>query len=394
MTVTDVITRIVNLDFRNAVVVKVETDKGITGVSETTMKRKTLSIEQSILELKRYLVGKDPTEIENHWEKMYRDSFWVGGPMHSTAISAIDCALWDILGKSCGLPVHKLLGGPTRTQVPVYCHCPAGDSPEEFARNIKSCQERGYLAAKTTLPLFYGGSNRDRGSSWYSGINGVIDRAYRETEYLDPSIWTRIGEFFLAAREAAGPQMGLAVDCHGRLNLKNSVRLCRALEKAELMFVEEPVPPENAEVLAEVRRATATPIAAGERWATLYGVREFVEKQAVDILQCDLVNCGGITGMKKIAALAEAHYIGMAPHNPNGPLATAMNLQFAATIPNFMILETIGAESERKLEQELMKSPLKFEAGCLTVPAGPGYGVEMVEEAFSRFPFVPHGGWR
>ncbi len=396
MRVTNVITQIVNLDFRNTVIVKVETDEGIFGVSETTMKRKTLSIEQSILELKRYLVGKDPTEIENHWEKMYRDSFWVGGTMHSTAISAIDCALWDILGKSCGLPVHKLLGGPTRTQVPVYCHCPAGGSPEEFAVNIKECQGRGYLAAKTTLPLFYGAqsANGNGGNSWYSGTNGLIDRAYRETEYLDASIWTRIGEFFLAAREAAGPEMGLAVDCHGRLNLKNSLRLCRALEKAELMFVEEPVPPENADVLAEVRRGTVIPIAAGERWATIYGVRDFVEKRAIDILQCDLVNCGGVTGMKKIAALAEAHYIGMAPHNPNGPLATAMNVHFAATIPNYMILETIGADSERKLEQELVKNPLKLEGGCLPVPTEPGYGVELVEEAFARYPFVPHGGWR
>ena len=168
MRVIDVKTHIVNLDFRNTVIVKVETAEGITGVSETTMKRKTLSIEQSILELKRYLVGKDPTEIENHWEKMYRDSFWVGGPMHSTAISAIDCALWDILAKSCELPVHKLLGGPTRTRVPVYCHCPAGGTPEEFARNIKLCQKRGYFAAKTTLPLFYGAQN----SESKAGFNG------------------------------------------------------------------------------------------------------------------------------------------------------------------------------------------------------------------------------
>jgi galactonate dehydratase len=396
MKVIEIKTQIVNLDFRNAVVVKVETDEGITGMSETTMKRKTLSIEQSILELKRYLVGKDPTEIENHWEKMYRDSFWVGGTMHSTAISAIDCALWDILAKSCGLPVHKLLGGPTRTRVPVYCHCPAGGSPEEFAKNMKLCQERGYLAAKTTLPLFYGAQNSEGNgnANWYSGTNGVIERAYRETEYLDASTWARIAEFFIAAREAVGPHMGIAVDCHGRLNLKNAIRLCSALEAAGLMFVEEPVPPENADVLAEVRRGTAIPIAAGERWATIYGVREFLEKHAIDILQCDLVNCGGITGMKKIAALAEAHYIGMAPHNPNGPLATAMNVHFAAAIPNYVILETIGADSERRLEQELVRNPLKLEEGCLFVPTDPGYGIQMVEEAFSQFPFVAHEGWR
>ena len=392
MKVTDVKTQIVNLDFRNSVIVKIETDDGITGMSETTMKRKTLSIEQSILELKRYLVGKDPTEIENHWEKMYRDSFWVGGPMHSTSISAIDCALWDIFAKSCGLPVYKLLGGPTRTRVPVYCHCPAGSGPAEFASNMKLCQKRGYLAAKTTLPLFYGGNNSD--NNGYSGTSGVIDRAYRETEYLDASIWTRIAEFLIAAREAVGPDMGIAVDCHGRLNLENAIRLCRALEQTDLMFLEEPVPPENADVLAEVRRSTSIPIGAGERWATIYGVREFLEKRAIDILQCDLVNCGGITGMKKIAALAEAHYVSMAPHNPNGPLATAMNVHFAATIPNYFILETIAAKQELSSERALVRTPLSLEEGCLLLPTGPGYGIQLVEEAFSEFPFVPHEGWR
>jgi galactonate dehydratase len=395
--VTDIKTRIVNLEFRNAVIVMVETDEGITGIAETVMKRKTRSIEQSILELKRYLVGKDPTEIENHWEKMYRDSFWVGGPMHSTAISAVDCALWEILAKRCVLPVYKLLGGPTRTRVPVYCHCPAGCSAEAFAENVKGCRERGYGAIKTTLPLFYGGQNSQEirsGRNEYSGTGGVLDRGYRETEYLDPSIWNRIVEFFLAAREAGGPEMGLALDCHGRLNLKSAVRLCRALEGVGMFFVEEPVPPENADVLAEVKRSTSIPIAAGERWATIYGVREFVEKNAVDVLQCDLVNCGGITGLKKIAALAEAHYIGMAPHNPNGPLATAMNLQFAATIPNYLILETIGSKREQKLTEALVKNPPALVEGHLTVPDGPGWGIELDEEAFAHFPYVPQEGWR
>jgi len=397
MKITNVTTRILNLNFRNAVIVKVETDEGITGVAETVMKRKTHSIEQSVLELVRYLVGKDPTEIEDHWEKMYRDSFWVGGPMHATAISAVDCALWEILARRHGVPVHKLLGGPTRRRVPVYCHCPAGGTPEAFAENVKGCQARGYRALKTTLPLFYGVQSvpqEARAGLGYSGTHGTIDRDYRETEYLDASIWGRIAEFFLAAREAAGPEMGLSVDCHGRLNLKNAVRLCRELEGVGMMFVEEPVPPENAEVLAEVKHSTDIPIAAGERWATIYGVREFLEKGAVDILQCDLVNCGGVTGLKKIAALAEAHYIGMAPHNPNGPLATAMNLQFAATIPNYMILETIGSEAEQKLAEALLDHPPLVADGQLPVPEGPGWGVELKEDALDRFPYVPQQGWR
>lgn len=399
MKVTDIKTQIVNLNFRNAVIVRIETDEGMTGLAETVMKRKTQTVERSILDLKRYLVGKDPTEIENHWERMYRDSFWVGGPLHSTAISAIDCALWDILGKVSGLPVYKLLGGPTRTHVPVYCHCSAGGSPESFAANVKLCKARGYRALKTTLPLFYGGGNRggDQHSvngSGYSGTQGMVDSHWKETEYLDASIFDRIREFFVAAREAAGPEFGIAVDCHGRLNPKAALRLCRALEGLNLLFVEEPIPPENAEELSLVQRETAIPIAAGERWATIYGVRPFLEKHAVDYLQCDLVNCGGITGLKKIAALAEAHYIGMAPHNPNGPLATVMNLHYAAAISNFFILETIGSSADDKLGAEMLTAPLQFNAGSLELPTGPGFGVELVQEVLDARPYVAYAGHR
>ena len=398
MKITDIKTQIVNLNFHNAVIVRIETDDGLTGVAETVMKRKTRTIEQSILQLKQYLVGKDPTEIENHWERMYRDSFWVGGALHSTAISAVDCALWDIFGKASGLPVYKLLGGPTRRQVPAYCHCAAGDSPETFALNVKACQARGYQALKTTLPLFYGKStvpgDHAINKNGYSGTNGVIDARWKETEYLDPSIFTRIREFFVAAREAGGPQLGIALDCHGRLNPKAALRLCRMLEDLNLLFLEEPIPPENVEELCLVQRETTIPIAAGERWATIYGVRPFVEKHAVDLLQCDLVNCGGITGLKKIAAMAEAHYIGMAPHNPNGPLATIINLHYAAAISNFFILETIGSEAEDKLTRELLKNPVNRVAGCLSLPEGPGFGVELNEEALQNRPYVPCAGWR
>ena len=384
MRITDIRTQIVHLDFRNCILVKVETDEGITGLSETVMKRKSLTIEASILQIRSYLIGKDPTEIETHWERMYRDSFWVGGPMHSTAISAIDCALWDILGKMCGLPVSKLMGGPTRRKAPVYCHSPSGATPAEFAEHVKGCVDRGFHNIKTTLPLFYGAKNGL--STSYSGTNGSIARTWKETEYLPPSVFPRIREFFKAARDAVGPDIGLAVDCHGRLSVKSAFQLCDALEDLHLLFIEEPVPPESVDSYTQVRQHTSIPIAAGERWATIYGVRDFIERGAVDILQCDLVNCGGITGMKKIAAMAEAHYITMAPHNPNGPIATMMNLQFAAAIPNFFLLETIGSEADAKLWQDLISRPLTLEDGCLTIPCEPGFGIMLNQEAADRLP--------
>lgn len=395
MKITDVKAHVVQLNICNTVIVQVETDAGVTGVSEALMKRKSQTIAQSILELKRYLVGKDPTEIEAHWERMYRDSFWVGGPMHCTSISAVDCALWDILGKSAGLPAYKLLGGPTRTQVPVYCHCPAGATPDEFAQNIKACKTRGYRAMKTTLPLFYGarrpgGDPQARGSS-YSGTRGEVDARWKETELLDPGIFGRIREFFVAAREAGGPEFGLCVDCHGRLNPKQGIRLCRELEGLNMLFVEEPVPPENVEELCLVQRETDIPIAAGERWATIYGVRPFLDKHAVDLLQCDIINCGGITGMKKIAALAESHYIGMAPHNPNGPIATMIGLNYAAMIPNFYMLETVGSEADEQIAGEFLKTPLRMEDSHFPLPSGPGLGFELNAAALARTPIADEG---
>ena len=400
MKIVDVKTQIIDLNYRNAIFVSVETDEGVTGISEVVMKRLTRLIEESIHALKGYLLGKDPTEIETHWERMYRDSFWVGGPLHCTAISAIDCALWDILGKSSGLPVYKLLGGATRDRVPTYCHCPAGASPEAFARNVTKCKARGFKAIKTTLPLFYGAGTYDKdqervNGSGYSGTNGLVDRSWKETEYLDPSIFPRIREFIIAAREAGGPGMGIAIDCHGRLNPKAAVRLCSVLEDMNLLFIEEPIPPENPEELCLVHRETKIPIAAGERWATIYGVRPFLESHAVDLLQCDIGNCGGITAMKKIAALAEAHYIGMAPHNPNGPLATVMNVHYAAAIPNFYILETVGSEAEDKLTAEILQNPLTRTDGELSLPTGPGFGVRLREQGLrERSTDKEYAGWR
>jgi galactonate dehydratase len=400
MKIVDVKTQVVDLNYRNAVFVSVETDEGITGISEVVMKRLTRLVEESILALKSYLLGKDPTEIENHWERMYRDSFWVGGPLHCTAISAIDCALWDILGKSSGLPVYKLLGGPTRDRVMTYCHCSAGSSPEAFAQNVRKCKARGFRAIKTTLPLFYGAGTRGEDHervnvSGYSGTNGVIDRSWKETEYLNPSIFPRIREFIIAGREAGGNDMGIAIDCHGRLNPKAAMRLCNILEDLNLLFIEEPVPPENPEELSLVHRETKIPIAAGERWATIYGVQPFLERHAVDLLQCDIGNCGGITAMKKIAALAESHYIGMAPHNPNGPLATVMNVHYAAAIPNFFILETVGSEAEDELTEELLQNPLVRTDGDLSLPTGPGFGVQLNELRLrERSSHKEYAGWR
>jgi len=386
---------------KNCIFVVVETDEGITGYAETIMKRKTRMIEAGIHELSRFLVGRDPTCIEDLWEKMYRDSFWVGGPAHATPLSAVEIALWDILGKSLGVPIYRLLGGPTRDRIPVYCHCATGPTPESFAAAAKACVAAGHRALKTGIPLMYGGDNGVRVNGdgtrhdfGYYGTRGTIEPSLKETELLPADFFTRIHEFFVAAREAVGPTVHLMVDAHGRLSPANARRLCEALADIDLLFIEEPIPPESAESLREVVAASPVPIATGERWATIYDARRFLEAAAVAIAQPDIVNCGGLMQAKKIAALAESHYVPIAPHNPNGPLATAASIQLAASIPNFLILETIGSADDRAEQAAVARPPIEFEEGCLKLPTSPGLGIEPVFSEIDNRPYQAFEGWR
>ena len=393
MRITKLATKLIGLGFRNCIVVEIHTDEGLVGFGETVLKRRSKTVEQNIHELGRYLVGQDPMRIEDHHEKMYRDSFWVGGPLHGSAISAVDVALWDLKGKTLGVPIYQLLGGPARDQIPVYCHCPAGSSPTEFAANLTLCKERGYFAAKTTLPLFYGGG-KPAENQGYSGLRGNIPASWRETEWLPTGTFARVAEFFAAGREAVGPAFELAVDCHGRLNPADAVQLCEALAPYKLMFIEEPTPPEDPGALREVTARSVTRIASGERLASVYEVRPFLESRSLAILQVDLANCGGITAGKKIAALAESHYVSMCPHNPNGPLATAAAVQLLAAIPNCFMLEMIGSPEDLALHSQMAAAALIPSAGYLPLPCGPGLGVEPVAGCEESFPYQPFEGWR
>jgi len=393
MNITKIATRMVGLGFRNCIVVEIHTDTGLVGFGETVLKRRSKTVEQNILELGRYLVGKDPRRIEDHHEKMYRDSFWVGGPLHGSAISAVDVALWDLKGKSLGAPIYELLGGPARDRIPAYCHCSAGGSPQEFADNLLRCKEWGYFAAKTTLPLFYGGSAQPSHAG-YSGSRGHIPASWRETEWLPTETFARVADYFRAARDAVGSEFEIAVDCHGRLGPADAIQLAEALASFNLMFIEEPTPPEDHTALREVAARTTTRIASGERLASVYEVRPFLESRALAILQVDLANCGGITGGKKIAAVAESHYVSMCPHNPKGPLATAAAVQLLAAIPNCFLLETMGSPADLELQRRMAPAALQPVDGYFPLPTGPGLGVEPSSDCQDEFPYQAFEGWR
>ena len=395
MKITRVQADLVSLGRCNAIYVRITTDTDLVGVGETVMRRRDLSVRQNILEISDYLIGKDPLPIEDHFEKLYRDSFWVGGPLHAAGRSAIDIALWDLKGQYYGAPIYDMLGGLARPNILTYCHCPSGSTPADFVDNLRVVIAQGYVAAKTTLPLFYGASgDSDLAQNGYSGGRGHLDPSLKETEYLPTSTFDAIAAFFAAARETIGWDFELMVDCHGRLNPANAIRLAESLAPYRLMFIEEPIPPESSEDLAHVASRSSTPIAAGERLTSVYEVRPFLRDRSLSVLQCDIVNCGGFTGAKKIAAMAESHFVPFAPHNPNGPIATLATAHLMSAIPNALILETIGSEADREVSAALVDRPPEVIDGRLTLSDRPGLGAALREHAFEAFPAVPIGGHR
>ena len=386
---------LVSLGRCNALLVRITTDTDLVGIGETVMRRRDQSVRANVLEIAEYLVGRDPLPIEDHFEKLYRDSFWVGGPLHAAGRSAIDIALWDLKGQYYRAPIYDMLGGRTRPSIATYCHCPSGSSPADFVANLVAAKARGYSAAKTTLPLFYGASGGALpGQNGYSGGRGQLDASLKETEYLPTATFDAIAAFFAAAREAVGWDFELMVDCHGRLNPANAVRLAEALAPYRLLFIEEPIPPESSEDLAYVASRSTTPIAAGERLTSVYDVRPFLRDRSLAILQCDIVNCGGFTGAKKIAAMAEAHFVPFAPHNPNGPIATLASAHLLSAIPNALILETIGSDEDRETAAALVDCPPVVQNGRLTLSDRPGLGAALRDGALGALPAVPIGGHR
>ncbi len=340
----------------------VRTDAGITGVSGVIMRRHEFTVREAILELADYLVGKDPVLREDHFEKLYRDGFWVGGALFATALSAVDLALWDIAGKAVGLPVHNLLGGTCRDRIRVYCGI-HGATPEAAVEAALRAVAAGYTAIKTApLPDAALFGLRQKETEWLS--NAAIRSGARQIE---------------AIRRAVGDEIDIAIDAHGRLSPTNALRVAHALADYDLLFFEEPVPPESVSALRFVHERSPIPIASGERFHTIYGARDFIEGEAMAIVQADLVNTGGYTQYKKIAGMAEAHYISVAPHNPNGPLPSLENLQLCAAIPNFLILEYVPDWQNPPWVGELLTNPPQLVDGHLLVPTGPGVGTEINE---------------
>lgn len=336
--------------------VRVRTDTGLHGWGEATLEGASLTVETMIREMSRWLINQDPRRIEYIWQQLYRGGFYRGGPVHCSALSGIDMALWDLLGKSLGAPVHQLLGGRVRDRIRMYAWTDAGTA-DDYVNSVRDlCDSRGLTAFK------YNATGPMRPISTPAALQAAVAR-------------------LATLRAVAGPDVDIGVDFHGRLTFADARRLVRLLEPHQPMFVEEPVLPGDTGALREIAASTEIPIAAGERLFTRWQFQELISERAVRIVQPDLAHAGGISEGRRIAAMAESADILIAPHCPLGPVALAASLQLDATCPNFLLQEHVT------LGESLLTEPFVLQAGHLAVPDRPGLGIEVDERklAAERF---------
>ncbi|HET9222242.1 MAG TPA: galactonate dehydratase [Roseiflexaceae bacterium] len=371
MKITRVSSLIVNANMRNWIFVKVETDQaGLYGWGEATLEWKTKGVVGAIEDVSRLLIGEDPRRIEHLYQIMCRQYFWRAGIEGMTAISGIEQALWDIKGKWLNVPVYELLGGRVRDRVRVYTHLGGGQmksmyessEPQEFAERALAVTAAGYT--------------------------GLKFMAVPRTEPVEGTQSVRYAESLVrAVREAVGPDIDLMVDLHARTLPPMAIQYCHAFEPYGLLFFEEPCPTEDLEATALVTRQSRIPIATGERLVGRNQFRELFERRACHIIQPDLSHCGGLWEARKIAAMAEAYSMAVAPHNPNGPIATAAVLHFALATPNWLIQEAIA--SDVPWRNEVIVNPIEVVNGYIAPPTRPGLGIDVDEQAAAKYPFQP-----
>lgn len=338
---------------------KVTTDEGIAGWGEPVIEGRAATVAAAVKELEPYLIGSDPARIEDLWQVLYRGGFYRGGPIMMSAIAGIDQALWDIKGKRYGLPVFEFLGGAARERVEVYSWI-GGDRPSDVGRAAAEKKAQGFNAIK---------------------MNACEEMHYIDSFTKVEAIINRVA----AVREATGPDFGIAVDFHGRIHRAMAKVVAKELEPFHLMFIEEPVLPENSEALREVARYTPTPIATGERMFSRWEFKRLFQDGYVDIVQPDLSHAGGISEVKKIATMAEAYDVAVAPHCPLGPIALASSLQLDACTPNAFIQEqSLGIHYNQGSDLlDYLEDPgvFHYEDGFVAIPVEPGLGIQVNETA-------------
>jgi galactonate dehydratase len=366
--ITDLKTFIINRGGTNAVnyvFVKIYTNQGLTGLGEGSVTSKEATMAAAIEEHKRYLVGRDPADIEMHWQAMYRWPRWRGGPILNSAISAVEIALWDILGQALGQPIWKLLGGKARERVQMYVHA-GGNTPEQYAKSWLQAKQEGWTGAKGAFITTQG-------------------------DVIDPVRSVREGIANLkAVREAVGEDFRICIDLHGKATPTMAVDFCRRAEPYRPFFVEEATQIEDLDELAHLRASTSVPLATGERLFTKYGFSQICQRHLVDYVQPDVVHCGGILEMKKIATIAEAYRVELTPHNPQSDVSTLASLHVDFSTPNFAIQEITHRGKEQYWKDLFYGGAIAYDKGFAEPPDRPGLGVNLDEKVAAQRPYQPH----
>jgi len=355
---------------RPYVFVKLETNQGVVGWGEGTLEGKAGAVMECVKDFREFLIGADPMQVEHHWQSMYVHSFYRAGPVMGSAISGIDQAFWDIRGKILNLPVYKLLGGPGDPKgVRGYYHLRAS-SPEQMREVRDIAKKNGITCFKTGIPGYY---------EWIE-TNAKINRAIRGLQAL---------------RENIGPDIDIGVDFHAKTSPAVASIIIKEVEPLNLLFVEEPCPPENVKAMAKVARRSTTPIATGERLIAAYSAQQLCEMGVIDILQCDINHVGGITALWKSAAMADAAGVSMAPHACEGPIGGLATVHVDAATPNFLVQEICSGvvpDTKEKVWEEWLGFPaMRMVNGRFPLPAKPGLGFDLTEDALKKYPF---GGTR
>lgn len=353
MRITAIETHTCWISWCNWLFVRVVTDEGLYGWGEGSLHGSIAAVERAVRELGESLIGEDPAGVERHWQRMYHAWRWRGGPVLMTALGALDIALWDIEGKRLGVPVYRLLGGPFRDRLRVYAsHWLGGaDTPEAIEDGVKDALARGFTALKWS-PFNRASLRRDE--------RAAIRRAT---------------ELMAAARAAAGPDVEIFVECGELLSPRTAVAAARAFAPYQPGWFEEPIGFENRGEMCRLQKILPVPIATGERLLSRWDVEPLLAGRGCDVLQPDVMHAGGITETRRMAMLADTHYVSVAPHNPGGPVCNLAAMHLAASIPNFLILEQM--EEERELRDRLCTSPVRYGDGYFELPTTPGIGTDL-----------------
>lgn len=364
MKITDVITLVMGTSWRNLTFVKVETDEGLTGISEVRMNNRTDALVAYIDGAKRrHVIGSDPFNTEDLYQRMFRDDYGRAGEIVATGISVIEIACWDIIGKALNQPVYRLLGGACRDRIKAYANgwYRVERTPEEFHAAAKRVLEKGYKALKFD----------------------PFGAGYYELSYQEKLKSVSLVE---AVRDAVGPEVEILVEMHGRFSPYTAIEIAAELEQYKPSWVEEPVPPDNIAALAKASDSINIPVATGERLHNKYEYRELINLQAADILQPDITQTGGFLETKKIAAMGDMCYMTVAPHNVGGPVSTAAALHLAACTTNFKIQEHFNDFSEAWVKEAATGCPEVID-GYFSLPNGPGLGMELNEDLIAQHPY-------